>query len=782
MKKKIIFGIAFVILLVLVIFGTKTYLYLNFMLGNDILIRLQAEKEDFLVERAEPFDLEFKSSIITNPFCVAECTTSFEDLSEEKILNQNSIILKTGSPFDKKYSLKIEDFGEGQKLYRYTLECESKKSVLCHTNEEKTKTDMLVTVEYFLNEEEKILKNELHTKLINLKTSLEDQEAKITYINNINETMGKILNIDSQEVSFMNSLVLDKIKLLDEAESIWDKQDYSSLETMTNSILEADLNEEISSLFELFLERINIYQSQLNNLSEIKIVLEDLLKLNYLDQTEKLLIKTLIIKFNDHKSIFESTDTFENKILFVETLKNNSKSTKDLILLNHYNAAIKNIVDLDIQYSVLCNLSSNCLKRPTILKRSEQTDYNLESACLDIELLKSRYEEINNTINLTNQTEGNSEKILGSLISKTARTFLSELPENKTNTKIIKSFLNEQNILEEELEIVGSNFVLLELIKNQPISCQNINLNSTIKNIELKKISFSGIIYNDLHVDFSQPADSCCVFNECRPCCRNDECRVNYPVIFVHGHAFNKGTEAGYSLEAFNFLQDKLEDEGFINAGALSIYDLKTIRDGSWGLMFQPISLKTSYYFDVYQEAEAYHWVQTKTENIDTYSLKLNDIINTVLEKTSSDKVIVIAHSMGGLVTRRYLQIFGEDKVDKLILVGTPNHGVMGRVADFCSITGEKLECRDLKEDSLFMNKLNREALPNIEIFNIVGTGCDMQGMDGDGIVVKDSAKLEGVENLFVKGSCNGLNLFHTEMFSSKYPEIYNAILNVLKE
>jgi triacylglycerol esterase/lipase EstA (alpha/beta hydrolase family) len=40
------------------------------------------------------------------------------------------------------------------------------------------------------------------------------------------------------------------------------------------------------------------------------------------------------------------------------------------------------------------------------------------------------------------------------------------------------------------------------------------------------------------------------------------------------------------------------------------------------------------------------------------------------LDQTLKSKVIIIAHSMGGLVTRKYLADFGDDDVAKVIIVG----------------------------------------------------------------------------------------------------------------
>ncbi|MHA1623925.1 MAG: esterase/lipase family protein [Promethearchaeota archaeon] len=55
---------------------------------------------------------------------------------------------------------------------------------------------------------------------------------------------------------------------------------------------------------------------------------------------------------------------------------------------------------------------------------------------------------------------------------------------------------------------------------------------------------------------------------------------------------------------------------------------------------------------------------------------KLEALVQQVLTSTGKTKVNLVAHSMGGLISRWYIeQLGGNDKVHKLIMLGTPNHG-----------------------------------------------------------------------------------------------------------
>src|SRR3989344_3003522 len=108
---------------------------------------------------------------------------------------------------------------------------------------------------------------------------------------------------------------------------------------------------------------------------------------------------------------------------------------------------------------------------------------------------------------------------------------------------------------------------------------------------------------------------------------------------------------------------------------------------------------------------------------------------------------------MGGLVARRYIQIFGEDSVQLLLMTGTPNKGIVGRVRDFCPLLGEGLECRDMQEGSLFLSKLN------------------------------DPGQQPLLPMYIIAGSCPGAysEPLHTAMLDiGRYPEVYGIIRDVL--
>ena len=285
---------------------------------------------------------------------------------------------------------------------------------------------------------------------------------------------------------------------------------------------------------------------------------------------------------------------------------------------------------------------------------------------------------------------------------------------------------------------------------------------------------------------FKEPESNCCYYGVCKSCCNENCSSRNYPIIFLHGHSISSNIPADYSFDSLLGIKEKLASENYIDAGTLVISSQIAEEKGLWGKADFPFMVTSSYFFDVYRDEEGgFFTASSMKDSIDTYALRLKDIIELARYKTNKDKVIIVAHSMGGVVARRYVQIFGASYLDKLIFVTTPNRGVESRVTGLCNILGPEVVCKDLDEESLFMNKLNNAPTEKPEIHNIIGIGCSMGDETGDGIIKNSSQYLDNAANYYISGDCDEINLryLHEEIVNpSKYPKIYDIIKNILKE
>ena len=168
--------------------------------------------------------------------------------------------------------------------------------------------------------------------------------------------------------------------------------------------------------------------------------------------------------------------------------------------------------------------------------------------------------------------------------------------------------------------------------------------------------------------------------------------------------------------------------------------------------------------------------------------------MDNVLYATGKNKVIIVAHSMGGLVSRYYIKnLGGSNKVDKLIMIGTPNHGIYGYIALGCeSLLGNlgigrgtySPECEDMQNDSQFIINLNSgdETPGNVKYYTIAGS-CDNNGEDyHDEVVRVGSVQLDGAVNEIVEGNCiPGTGTFHSAMLNYNHvPEAYNKLISYI--
>ena len=60
---------------------------------------------------------------------------------------------------------------------------------------------------------------------------------------------------------------------------------------------------------------------------------------------------------------------------------------------------------------------------------------------------------------------------------------------------------------------------------------------------------------------------------------------------------------------------------------------------------------------------------------IDDYAAHIDHAITTLCQHTGQSQVIILGHSMGGLSARAYMRRYGEEKIARVITLGTPHHG-----------------------------------------------------------------------------------------------------------
>jgi pimeloyl-ACP methyl ester carboxylesterase len=116
---------------------------------------------------------------------------------------------------------------------------------------------------------------------------------------------------------------------------------------------------------------------------------------------------------------------------------------------------------------------------------------------------------------------------------------------------------------------------------------------------------------------------------------------------------------------------------------------------------------------------------KTFSGNIPRFSRRLDQEITQIKKNTGAKKVDIVAHSMGGLVSRYYIErMGGRDDVGKLIMVQTPNHG--SEWADLRVFVEYVGDVKDIKNVRKLLSKFGIAAQASDIIDEFFPSLCDI--------------------------------------------------------
>src|SRR4030042_954608 len=176
-----------------------------------------------------------------------------------------------------------------------------------------------------------------------------------------------------------------------------------------------------------------------------------------------------------------------------------------------------------------------------------------------------------------------------------------------------------------------------------------------------------------------------------------------YRIILVHGWMGRAVDFSDYAI--------KMDEDGI--AAYKGVIDAKTNESVCPERWPEAISVSAEYYTE-----------QNKNHGIEDYAKELEQIVDLTLECTDSDHVIILAHSMGGLVSRQYMVESGSGNVKKIITLATPHYGFNDFTRSEIILmilhlfTGRELEVEQMMPDSEFLNQLDAADAGYSEIIN----------------------------------------------------------------
>ena len=135
--------------------------------------------------------------------------------------------------------------------------------------------------------------------------------------------------------------------------------------------------------------------------------------------------------------------------------------------------------------------------------------------------------------------------------------------------------------------------------------------------------------------------------------------------------------------------------------------------------------------------------------SIDHYLPAITEAIETLARDSGCDQVILVAHSMGGLISRAWLSEHGNNRIAAIITLGTPHHGT-ALARGGIGINARQMCCAADQTPSPWLQQLQRrEAGRAVNLFGSI----DSIYSHHDNIVSPQlSAHLDGATNFAVSG------------------------------
>jgi len=158
--------------------------------------------------------------------------------------------------------------------------------------------------------------------------------------------------------------------------------------------------------------------------------------------------------------------------------------------------------------------------------------------------------------------------------------------------------------------------------------------------------------------------------------------------------------------------------------------------------------------------------------DIDNYAEIIHRAVETLCAESGHARIIVVAHSMGGLATRAYMRDHGNNRIAQLITLGSPHHGT--GIANF----GVGMNCRQMHWRGNAINGTPSQWLRKLDAGEDPATRARIVSVYShhDNIVSPQvSSQLQGARNIEYQGIGHVALLLHPLIHARVLAEIRNA-------
>ena len=744
-----------VVLVLSYIIGFKAH----FLLAEELIIR--NEGDSYLVAvNNEPIPITVATSIDTHFACQSSCTFKLTDLYTNEILYEYTDVDVTQT-HTVDLPITIQSQTNGTRLYEYFVSCNNKRTTLCSATNTTYRKAQLITVDHVQSPAQEELSAQLTTMLTNMRQDV----VLLQGIHNDYHTTATKLSPSTTRKQVLNMSVYIADTLLAIQDTLT-----TTVDVLLNGNLDA-VQEQLTTIdvvsveqtITTFIKEVSFAVAKFNELQELKQSLQTELSPYYVAAYSSVGSNIAISSYNTFLAA-EDNVTYTMRIqdlrdarTILNTTRNNYTQAKndDLVELTTYLDSVASL------YGTSKNTSCDQVKQTTSILNSLERQHARQRNVLGNDT----------TVNTSTITDFFDE-----LSSIQQQYFLG------TNLSLQQnySFSTAQYTTQTPIDVLAALFTLntslLETFSDSYCIDAPEHILPTYDPITITQSNQSSLEYTYVF------KEQCCFAGECRVCSEVDD--TKRPILLLHGHSFNSALHPETTFVSFSDMQLQLAKDGYINAGEIDRYvSYDDELAGVWGRFSEPIVVRGSYYFVNYYDLGNQVVASQKHESIESYAIRLKEIVDYIQQRTGAPQIDIVAHSMGGLVARQYISLFGESDVHTLIMIGTPNYGIRGSIDTFCAVTGAKKECEEMQENSIFLKRLNdpRFAPQKTTFVTVTARGCPMQGVDGDGVVLSSNVPLPYAQNYFIDGNCTGFlgTDYHRNLIKPQhYPEIYDIVLN----
>ncbi|MCC7574174.1 alpha/beta hydrolase [Candidatus Woesearchaeota archaeon] len=812
-KKELIRILIVLTILIILYFSSAMMINIRSNYAEQIIMETSPQNININTKQNEKEQILIETEIRTNLFCKTTCEYELKDLSENKILDKGEFYFSNYKKHEYESILSTNKLGSGQIMYLFEISCINYESNMCKAMTLPVIRTALITMNYEPSKEQQLKKEEVQT-IINEITELIMAGQTNTLmaqaiVNNISQMKKDHLEKEIIELIFFQNILE---KDLDKINEDWKTQNYSYVEQeiKKHNVIEKSLNfkekanhliyiiEKEQEIYNEAIQTLTTFREEINLLNQINkiIILSDKEPETNLQEIHHLNLKLLTAlnekKFNNYQELKNLIIDIQNKSLQLKKTHDELKESSFyeintwIQLMNNDLCLLQNKENCNEKIKIISNETN--IQEPTLLCEETQIIQELKKELKEQQetkrqnLTKQEILEIDTEKRLVEQSmlqwqiqqinDTNATKLINLLMNYAQRV-------NETSNQ--NYYLNNHNESKQEY------FLPLTYLENETqkyfLTCTS-ELEFPIITKQKELIKEIKIMTPNIKI-IEDVSATCCFKNKCESCCDYEECiqQQKNPLIVLHGYSFYSFNSALHSTNAFNdFVKQITQEHKYYPAGIIGPSYYPEYEENELTRNFATPIFKATYYevlrFGEITPGELSIRIQSITEHAE----KLHEIIEYIKKITKKQEVDIIAHSMGGLVTRTYIEKYGENSLGTIILVGTPNQGVPQRLAYLCRFFGGQTECDDMYQESGFMNYINKEiSPPKKQIHLLIGTGCNTFGADGDGIVQTRSAELNFTTNYYFEGTCDLVDNFHRDMIKpTKYPEIYEKIKEIL--